>query len=120
MPGKPAPRLLLAATVRAMRPGSVVVDLAAERGGNCELTKPGKDVLDSGVTILGPMNVPATVPFDASRMFAKNLRTFLFHLLDAKAEDDILRDTLVARGGEVVNPRVREALGAPQPPSVSP
>jgi len=117
VPGKPAPRLLTADMVRAMRPGSVIVDLAAERGGNCELTKPGKDVVDKGVTILGPANVPATVAYDASRMFARNLRTFLFHLLDSKAEDEILRDTLVTKGGEVVNARVREALGSPQPPS---
>ncbi len=109
VPGKPAPRLLTAAMVRAMRPGSVVVDLGAERGGNCELTKPGKDVVDSGVTILGPSNVPSTVPYDASRMFARNLRNFLFHMLDAKAEDDILRETLVTRGGEVVHARVKEA-----------
>jgi len=109
VPGKAAPRLLTAAMVRAMRPGSVVVDLGAERGGNCELTKPGKDVVDHGVTILGPTNVPSTVPYDASRMFSKNVRTFLFHLLDAKAEDDILREALVTRGGEVVHARVREA-----------
>jgi NAD(P) transhydrogenase subunit alpha len=120
VPGKPAPRLLTAAMVRAMRPGSVVVDLGAERGGNCELTKPGKTVEDSGVAILGPTNVPSTVPYDASRMFARNLRTFLFHLLDAKSEDEILRETLVTRDGSVVHPRVREALGSPQPPSLPP
>jgi NAD(P) transhydrogenase subunit alpha len=92
------------------------VDLAAERGGNCELTRPGKTVEISGVAILGPANVPATVAHDASRLFARNLRTFLFHLLDAKSEDEILRESLVARGGEVVHARVREALGAPQAP----
>jgi len=119
VPGKPAPRLLTAATVRAMRPGSVIVDLGAERGGNCELTKPGKTVEESGVSILGPTNVPSTVPYDASRMFARNLRNFLFHLLDAKAEDEILRESLVTRDGNVVHARVREALGSPQPPSIS-
>jgi NAD(P) transhydrogenase subunit alpha len=117
VPGKPAPKLVTAAMVRAMRPGSVIVDLAAERGGNCELTKPGKTVEEGGVAILGPANVPATVPYDASRMFSKNLRNFLFHLLDKEGrlapdfDDEIVRGTLVTRGGDVVHPRVREALG---------
>jgi len=120
VPGKPAPRLLTGAMVRAMRPGSVIVDLGAERGGNCELTKPGKVVEDSGIVVLGPANVPSTVPYDASRMFARNARSFLFHLLDSKGEDEILRETLVTRGGEVVHTRVREALGAPEPPALPP
>jgi len=118
VPGKTAPRLLTAAMVRAMRRGSVIVDLAAERGGNCELTKPGKTVEESGVAILGPTNVPSTVPYDASRMFARNLRTFLFHLLDSKPDDEILAGALVARDGEIVHPHVREVLGSPPPPSL--
>jgi NAD(P) transhydrogenase subunit alpha len=117
VPGKAAPRLVTAAMARAMGPGSVIVDLAAERGGNCELTKPGKTVEEGGVSILGPLNVPATVPYDASRMFSRNLKAFLFHLLDKEGrlapdlEDEIVRETLVTRGGAVVHPRVRESLG---------
>jgi NAD(P) transhydrogenase subunit alpha len=118
VPGKQAPVILTADMVRGMTPGSVVVDIAAEQGGNCELTKPDQEIDEAGVTILGPTNLPSTVPFHASQMYAKNSAAFLLHLLrDGEVaidlEDEITRETLVTRGGEVVHPRVREALGLP-------
>ena len=117
IPGKRAPILLTTEMVEAMAPGSVVVDLAAERGGNCELTKPDEVVTHKGVTILGPSNPPALVPYHASQMYSKNITTFLAHLLgkDGAAQpslpinvdDEITRETLLTRGGDVVHPRVR-------------
>ncbi len=117
IPGKKAPVLVTAEMVRAMPLGSVVVDLAAERGGNCELTRAGETVVEGGVTILGPVNVPATVPFHASQMYAKNVTTFLLHLIEDGAlslerDDEIVQGTLVAHGGKVVHERVLQALGA--------
>ena len=111
IPGKKAPTLVTAEMVRGMAPGSVIVDLAAERGGNCELTRPGETVVENGVTILGPANLPAEVPYHASQMFAKNISTFLLHLIkDGKfhidLEDEITRETLVTQDGEVVHPKV--------------
>jgi H+-translocating NAD(P) transhydrogenase subunit alpha len=119
IPGKKAPVLVTADMVRGMAPGSVVVDLAAERGGNCELTRPDQVVIEHGVTILGPTNLPSTVPYHASQMYAKNITTFLLHLVKDGAMkldpgDEITRDTLIAQGGEVVNARVRQALGLPE------
>ncbi|MEE8171249.1 MAG: Re/Si-specific NAD(P)(+) transhydrogenase subunit alpha [Phycisphaerae bacterium] len=116
VPGKKAPVLITREMVEAMSPGSVIVDLAAERGGNCELTQPGERVDHQGVLILGPLNLPATIPYHASQMYARNLTTFLKHLgsdgeLRIDVEDEITRETLVARDGEIVHPRVREALG---------
>jgi len=115
VPGKPAPVLITGEMVAQMATGSVIVDLAAERGGNCELTRPGETVIAHGVTILGPVNLPAEVPQDASQMYAKNIATFLLHLIKngqlvLNLEDEITRETLVARGGAVVHPRVRELL----------
>ncbi len=115
IPGKKAPVLITADMVRGMAPGSVVVDLAAEHGGNCELTRPDEVVVEGGVTILGPANVPATVPYHASQMYAKNIATFLLHLVKGGAitidtNDEITRETLLTRGGEVVHPQIREAL----------
>ena len=117
IPGKPAPILLTTEMVEAMAPGSVVVDLAAERGGNCELTKPDEVVRHHGVTILGPSNPAALVPYHASQMYSKNITTFLTHLLGKdgaaqttlpiNADDEITRETLLTRGGEVVHARVR-------------
>jgi NAD(P) transhydrogenase subunit alpha len=117
IPGKPAPILLTTEMVDAMAPGSVVVDLAAERGGNCELTKPDQIVTRHGVTILGPSNPPALVPYHASQMYSKNITTFLAHLLGKdgaaqttlpiNADDEITRETLLTRGGDVVHARVR-------------
>jgi len=107
-----------------MMPGAVVVDLAAERGGNCELTKPGETVVTDGVTILGPANLASEVPYHASQMFAKNIQTFLFSMvkegkLELDLEDEVVRETLVARGGKVVHPRVCEILGI-EPPGDEP
>ena len=117
VPGKRAPILLTTEMVEAMAPGSVVVDLAAERGGNCELTKPDQVVTHKGVTILGPSNPPALAPYHASQMYSKNITTFLAHLLGKEgakqpafpinADDEITRETLLTRGGEVVHARVK-------------
>jgi NAD(P) transhydrogenase subunit alpha len=121
IPGKPSPRLITADAVRGMRPGSVIIDLAAERGGNCELTQADQRVVDSGVTILGPTNLASEVPNHASQMFSANLTNLLRHVVRDGAvqydmQDEITRDTVVARGGEVVNPRIRDLLGlAPLP-----
>ena len=106
--------------VRGMTPGSVIVDLAAERGGNCELTRADQTVVVHGVTILGPSNLASTVPFHASQLYAKNLATFLKHLmkdgaLQIDAEDEITRETLITRGGEVVHARIQELLGGQAP-----
>jgi NAD(P) transhydrogenase subunit alpha len=123
VPGKRAPILIDAETSRRMNPGSVIVDLAAERGGNCELTRPGETVVDRGVTILGPTNLPGDVPFHASQMYSKNISTFLLHLvgndggLKIDTGDEITRDTLVAGGGKVVNSRVLELLSPPTTPT---
>lgn len=117
IPGKPAPILLTKDMVEAMPPGSVVVDLAAERGGNCELTQPDQTVVHHGVTIIGPSNPPALVPYHASQMYSKNITTFLAHLLgkDGAAQpalpinpdDEITRETLLTRGGSVVHARLQ-------------
>jgi NAD(P) transhydrogenase subunit alpha len=117
IPGKKAPILVTTEMVRGMHPGSVVVDLAAERGGNCELTKAGETVIDGGVKIVGPMNIPTTIPFHASQMYAKNIATFLLHLVDEgnlkiDTDDEITEGTLITQGGKVVNPRILEAMGA--------
>ncbi len=116
VPGKKAPILVTTEMVEGMSPGSVVLDLAAERGGNCELTTPGETVTHDGVTILGPMNLPSTVPFHASQMYAKNVSTLLQHLvkdgeLVLDMDDEITRETLITRDGKVVHPRVLEAAG---------
>ena len=99
-----------------MAPGSVIVDLAAERGGNCELTRPEEIAVVHGVTIIGWINLASTVPYHASQMYARNISAFLLHLVkDGKIQmnlnDEIIRDTLLTRGGEVVNARVREFFG---------
>lgn len=116
VPGKKSPILVTADMVEGMQPGSVIVDLAAERGGNCELTKPGETVVEHGVTILGPLNIPSTVPYHASQMYAKVITTFLAHLvkegkLELDLEDEITSGTLVTKDGQVVHPMVLEALG---------
>ncbi len=117
VPGRKAPILITRDMVAHMAPGSLIVDIAAERGGNCELTRPGETVMAaSGVSIMGPLNLPSTIPYHASQMYAKNIATFLKYLIkDGKLaldrEDEIVRETLVTRGGEVVHPKVREMLG---------
>jgi NAD(P) transhydrogenase subunit alpha len=120
VPGKRAPVLVTTAMVEAMAPGAVVVDLAAERGGNCELTRPDEVVVHRGVTIIGPSNPPALVPYHASQMYSKNITTFLLHLLGKDGakqpalpidpSEEITRDTLLTLNGEVVHPRVKELL----------
>jgi NAD(P) transhydrogenase subunit alpha len=115
VPGKKAPILITWEMVMAMPPGSVIVDLAAERGGNCEITKPGETVVEQGITILGPVNLPATIPYHASQMYAKNLSNLLLLLvkegkIDLNMEDEVVRETLFTREGEVANARVREIL----------
>lgn len=114
IPGQPSPLLITADAVRAMDPGSVIVDLASERGGNCELTRPGETVVEDGVQIMGPLNLPAAVPNHASQMYSHNISTFLHHLLGEEElqfdmEDEITRETLVMRDGQVVHPRIRES-----------
>jgi NAD(P) transhydrogenase subunit alpha len=127
VPGKSAPVLISEEMVVRMAPGSVIVDLAAERGGNCALTRPDEVVTTHGVTILGPTNLPATVPQHASQLYAKNVTSFLLHVLhglhgfhglkegklDLESEDPIIQSTLVIHAGEVVHPQVREVLGLP-------
>ena len=118
IPGKKPPVLVTKEMVASMAPGSVIVDLASERGGNCELTRPGEIVVEHGVTIIGWLNLASTVPYHASQMYAKNISSFLLHLvkdnqLQLNLEDEIVRDTLLTRGGEVVNARVREFFGLP-------
>jgi len=118
VPGRKSPVLITAEMVAAMPPGSVIVDLAAERGGNCELTKAEDTVVAHGVTILGPTNLPGTVPHDASQMYARNITTFLLHLarrdkgdesparVRLETDDEITRETLVTRDGAVVHARI--------------
>jgi NAD(P) transhydrogenase subunit alpha len=119
VPGKKAPLLVTAEMVRGMAPGSVIVDLAAERGGNCELTRPDQTVVEHGVTILGPTDIASSVPYHSSQMYARNLVAFLKNMLtktgdlNINLDDDIVRETLIARNGEVVNPRVQALLNAP-------
>jgi NAD(P) transhydrogenase subunit alpha len=118
VPGKKAPILVTEAMVKRMPPGSVILDLAAERGGNCELTRPGERAVIHGVTIIGPINLASGAPYHASQMYAKNLTTFLQNLVkDGKVRppesDEIIRETLLTQAGEVVNARVRELLGLP-------
>ena len=126
IPGKKAPVLVTAAMVAAMPAGSVIVDLAAERGGNCELTRPDETVVRHGVTILGPTNLASTVPYHASQMYARNIVTLIQHLVrrdkgpDGKPtgpakfvfdmDDEITKEILVTKDGEVVHPRVREPM----------
>jgi NAD(P) transhydrogenase subunit alpha len=122
VPGKRAPVLLTAEMVAHMPAGSVVVDLAAERGGNCELTRPGETVVERGVTVVGPLNLAATIPYHASHMYARNLAAFLRHLtpkgeLQLNLDDPITRETLLTRDGEVVHSKVRELLGLAPPPA---
>jgi len=119
IPGKQSPLLVIAEAVAKMQPGSVIVDLAAERGGNCALTKADQRVNAHGVTILGPTNLASEVPLHASQMFSANVTAFLLNLvkkgeLILNLEDPIIRDTLLARGGQLVNPRIRDLLGMPK------
>jgi len=118
IPGKKSPVLITREMVAGMVPGSVILDLAAERGGNCEFTRMGEKVVERGVTIIGWLNLANSVPHDASQMYARNMAAFLAHIFkDGKLRldmnDEILQSTLVTRGGKVVNPRVREFFQLP-------
>ena len=118
IPGKKPPVLVTKEMVARMAPGSVIVDLASERGGNCELTKPGEVIIEHGVTIIGYFNLATGMPYHASQMYARNLTAFLLHLvkdgkLQLNLEDEIIRETLLTKDGEVFNPRVREFFSLP-------
>ncbi len=110
--------LVTAEMVKGMAPGSVIFDLASERGGNCELTRPGETVVEHGVTIIGRINLASGVPYHASQMYARNISAFLLHLvkegkLRLDMADEIIHDTALTRDGEVVNERVRDFLKLP-------
>ena len=119
IPGKKSPVLVTREMVYGMAPGSVIVDLASERGGNCELTRPGETAVDHDVTIIGQINLASNVPFHASQMYARNLTAFLLHIVkDGKlrldTSDEIIRDTLLTANGELVNGRVRQFFSLPE------
>lgn len=118
VPGKKAPVLVTAEMVKGMAPGSVIFDLASERGGNCELTQSGKTIVAHGVTIIGRINIATEVPYHASQMYARNVTAFLLHLvkdgkLQINLKDEITRETLLTKDGEIVNQRVREFFKLP-------
>ena len=118
IPGKKSPVLITADMVKGMAPGSVIVDLAAERGGNCELTQTGKVVVVQGVTIIGTINLASTVPYHASQMYARNVTNYLLYMvkdgkLQQNMQDEIIRETMITNAGEVVNARVRDFLKMP-------
>ena len=118
IPGKKAPVLVTEEMVKGMAPGSVIIDLAAERGGNCEITEVGKTVIKHGVSIVGAVNLAQGVPYHASMMYARNVTAFLTHLikdqkLNLNLEDEIVRETLLTRGGEIVQARIREFFALP-------
>jgi len=124
IPGKKPPILVTKEMVAGMAPGSVIVDLAGERGGNCELTRPGEIVVEYGVTIIGWFNLASTVPYHASQMYARNVSAFLLHLvkdgkLQLNTDDEIVRETMLTQDGEVVNPRIREFFSLPALPGAS-
>ena len=117
VPGRKAPLLVTGDMVRGMRPGSVIVDLAAETGGNVELTQAGKEVDVGGVTIIGTRNVPSTMPLTTSQLFARNVANLLLHLVKSGTisldfEDEITKGACVTHGGEIVNERARQMVGA--------
>lgn len=116
VPGKKAPLLVTSDMVRGMTKGSLIVDLASEQGGNCELTQAGQTIVEGGVRIIGCVNLPSTVPSHASQLYARNISTFLLSVvkdgqLHLNRDDEIVANTLVTHGGDVVHPRVRETLG---------
>jgi NAD(P) transhydrogenase subunit alpha len=118
VPGKKSPILITKAMVAGMAPGSVIVDLAAERGGNCELTRAGENVIAHGVRIIGVYNLASAVPYHASQMYAKNITAFLLHLvkdgkLNLNTEDEIIRETLITKDGEIVNAKLRQFFSLP-------
>ena len=118
IPGRKSPVLITKEMVQKMRPGSVIVDIAAERGGNCELTRLDETVEVNGITILGPGNLASSIPYHASQMYAKNIATFFKNLFNKEGEfdlnldDEVIAETLITRDGKIVNKRVQEALEA--------
>ena len=119
VPGQKAPVLITSEMIEGMCQGSVIVDIAAERGGNCDLTHPGETVVHRGITILGPLNLPSSVPYHASQMYSTNISAFLRLLvrdgaLDINREDEIIRETLVTHGNQIVHPRIAELAKASQ------
>ena len=117
IPGRAAPRLIDAGMVRDMRPGAVIVDLAAETGGNCELTRPGETVVENGVTIVGPLNLPSSMPTHASQMYARNMLNFINHIVTdgeivIDTEDEITKGCLITRDGEIVHEATAAAMKA--------
>ena len=117
IPGQSAPRLIDAEMVRDMRPGAVIVDLAAETGGNCELTRPGETVVEGGVTIVGPLNLPSSMPTHASQMYARNMLNFINHIVKdgeivIDTEDEITKGCLITRDGEIVHEATAAAIKA--------
>jgi NAD(P) transhydrogenase subunit alpha len=119
VPGKKAPVLVTAEMMSGMALGSIIVDLAAERGGNCEVTRPGETITHAGVTVMGPLNLPSTVPYHASQMYSRNAAEFVKHLMADGAvkldlDDEITRETLVTHQGEVIHPAVRQLIGKEQ------
>jgi len=116
IPGKKSPVLVTREMIGRMAPGSVIVDLAAERGGNCEVTRAGEVVVEQNVTVIGTINLASSVPYHASQLYARNVTAFLVHLFregSLHLDDDIARETLVTQGGEIVNARVREFFSLP-------
>jgi NAD(P) transhydrogenase subunit alpha len=123
VPGRPAPRLVTAEMVHAMRPGSIIVDLAVEQGGNCELSQPDREVVENGVVIVGPSNLAATMPHDSSLLFARNVLSLLQLLLDKEGKlaintaDEVVAGSLLTHGGQVVHQPTAERLAAPEVPA---
>ena len=115
IPGRPAPVLVTEEMVKSMKPGSIIVDLAAERGGNCPLTEPGKTVVKHGVTIIGDLNVAGQLSVDASALYAKNLLNFITPLIDKETKslkidwaDEIITGTCLTKDGQIIHPAFRE------------
>lgn len=120
IPGRTAPRLIDAAMIPDMRPGAVIVDLAAESGGNCELTKPGETIVERGITVIGPLNLPSSMPTHASQMYSRNMLKFIDHIarkgeILIDTEDEITRGCLITRDGEIVHEATRAAMEARKP-----
>jgi NAD(P) transhydrogenase subunit alpha len=119
IPGRPAPKLISKEMIESMKPGSIIVDLAVERGGNAELAKPGEVVEHNGVRIMGKLNLPGSVPVNASSLYARNLQAFIEPLIDKEQktlainwDDELVKGTLIARNGAIVKPMIAERLGA--------
>ena len=127
IPGRPAPKLISKEMIESMRPGSIIVDLAVERGGNAELAKPGEIVAHKGVRIMGKLNLPGSVPVNASSLYARNLQAFVEPLIDKEKktlavnwDDELVKGTLIARDGAIVNGMIAERLGGAKAGNASP